>query len=154
MVIKNPITSPLSRPENDGSDLLKFRNLPSLSVEDAAWVAGITPEALHGFLAAAGIKVATGGDGVTRISLNDLLRGGFSLVSRKETQVTMLRTQLHGALEREKGLAAALQMQLGKPAHGWEESESAEVITPAPAPVTEVTPQGGKAERTRKTRKR
>lgn len=110
-----------SRTENDGSDLQRLRNLPSLSLEDAAWVAGISPEALNGFLEAAGIKVATGGDGVVRVPVNDLLRGGFALVSRKETQVTMLRTQLHGALEREKGLAAALQMQLGKPAHGWEE---------------------------------
>ncbi|MBF0610629.1 MAG: hypothetical protein G8345_15335 [Magnetococcales bacterium] len=121
-VIKNSTTTPASRNDSEGSEVQKIRALPSVTLEDAAWLAGITPEALQGFLEAAAIKTAAT-DGSTRVAVSDLIRGGFSVASRRETQVTMLRTQLHSALEREKALANALQLQLGKPAHGWEEGE-------------------------------
>lgn len=154
MIKTSSSSSTAPRPEVEGSDLLKWRGMPSLTMEDAAWLAGITPEALGGFLAGAGIKVASGSDGVARVAVQDLVRGGFAIASRKETQVAMLRSQLHAALEREKSLAQALQLQLGKPAHGWEQGENAsEEGKPAVAAAPAQTPAAS-LERSRKSKKR
>lgn len=78
--------------------------LPVLPVEEAAWVAGITPEALRHFLAAAELTEKEGG-----VALGDLLRTAFSLLSQREAQVEMMRLQLMASLHPERAPLAHLE---------------------------------------------
>jgi hypothetical protein len=87
-----------------------YERLPALSVNAAAWIAGVTPEAFAHLLESSGRSCPDS------IALLDLARSGFFLLAQKETQVAMLRLQLNAALEREKELVAALQAKIAFPA--------------------------------------
>ncbi|MBF0154471.1 MAG: hypothetical protein HQL64_12085 [Magnetococcales bacterium] len=91
-------------------DLAPFENLPPLSREDAAALAGITPEVLDRILENSG-TVGEGGEGKP-LSILHLLRAGFALLGRKEAQAAMLGLQLGRALEREKSLVTTLQSRI------------------------------------------
>ncbi|MBF0623601.1 MAG: hypothetical protein HQL82_02220 [Magnetococcales bacterium] len=87
-------------------DLSPIETLPLLTREEAAWLVGMTPEALDRVMTACGREAGE------NIGLLDLLRSGYALVGRKEAQAVMLGTQLTRALEREKELAEALRSRV------------------------------------------
>ncbi|MBF0123951.1 MAG: hypothetical protein HQL60_01285 [Magnetococcales bacterium] len=87
-------------------DPTPYEKLPLLSIHAAAWIAGITPEAMKYMLESSG-RVCP-----EVIAMLDLARSGFSLLAQKEAQIGMLRLQLGAALEREKELTIALQSKL------------------------------------------
>ncbi|MBF0370907.1 MAG: hypothetical protein HQL52_15770 [Magnetococcales bacterium] len=96
-------------------DLSHLDTLPGLTLADGAWLAGISPEALGEFLREgdqAGIlKVSKDKEG--DIPLEDLVRLGFSLLGRKEAQLTMLRL-----LGEQKAESEAEENSLNTPAGG------------------------------------
>ncbi|OSM01813.1 hypothetical protein [Magnetofaba australis] len=95
----------LDRP---GSDAIRADDLPDVSLTNAAFLAGVAPEALRRLLAIAAVKPQD-----NEINLGELIRAAFLALTTKETQTAMLRLQLHAALEREKSLVEALQQQIG-----------------------------------------
>ncbi|MBF0159018.1 MAG: hypothetical protein HQL58_05790 [Magnetococcales bacterium] len=103
-------------------DPTPYERLPLLSIQAAAWIAGITPEAMKYMMESSGRSCPE------VIALFDLVRTGFSLLAQKEAQIGMLRLQLGTTLEREKELTAALQNKLSfEPA-----TLPAAAVTPAP----------------------
>lgn len=85
-------------PVNEAS---RFEKLPPLTLEEAAWLAGVTPEAMGLFLDNGGLRPAL----VEKkgVALLELVRIGYSLLSQKETQLEMMRL----LLDREPDLSAA-----------------------------------------------
>lgn len=76
-------------PLNDAS---RFEKLPPLTLEEAAWLAGVTPEAMGLFLESGGLRPAlVEKKGVAPL---ELVRIGYSLLSQKETQLEMMRLLL------------------------------------------------------------
>ncbi|MBF0424919.1 MAG: hypothetical protein HQL66_03755 [Magnetococcales bacterium] len=90
-------------------DLAPLEKWPRLSREEAAWLVGITPEALDRFMIGSGVASDDRG-----LSILQLLRAGYALLARKEVQAAMIGQQLSRALEREKQLVATLQSRVLK----------------------------------------
>ncbi|MBF0462213.1 MAG: hypothetical protein HQL87_12540 [Magnetococcales bacterium] len=90
----------------ENSDPKRLENLPQLSLAEAAWMAGVTPDSFERFL-----EVANLGP-VRSLPILDLVRAGFTLLGQREAQLAMFRLQLAAALQREKELTEALQSQL------------------------------------------
>lgn len=91
-----------------------LRNLPSFSLEEAAWVVGITPEALERFLRLGNAEVS-GKEGERRVDLVALARTGFDLLSQREAQVEMLRLQLSADILPEHALQPEVEVAGAKP---------------------------------------
>ena len=89
-------------------DTTRFENLPSLSVAEAAWMAGVTLEAYERFMTVAGVN------DLRAVGPDKLVRTAFTLLGQKESQLVMLRLQLAATLQREKELAEALGSKLSQ----------------------------------------
>jgi hypothetical protein len=98
----------MSQTEFEAVDATRFEGLPSLSVAEAAWMAGVTLESYEKFLTVAGV------DDLRSIKPDELLRVAFTLLGQKESQLVMLRLQLAATLQREKELADALGSKLSQ----------------------------------------
>ncbi|ABK45765.1 hypothetical protein Mmc1_3275 [Magnetococcus marinus MC-1] len=106
-------------------------DLPELSLKDAAWLAGITPDAMLRFLAAAGLELDTDQDASElQLTVPQLMRAVFLLLGQKDNRIAMLRMQLAAALNREKELAAALQADLADDTPILESSEPMVLMQP------------------------
>jgi hypothetical protein len=86
----------------------RFKDLPNLTVSEAAWMAGVTLEAYERFMTVAGIT------DLRAIQPDKLVRTAFTLLGQKESQLVMLRLQLAATLQREKELAEALGSKLSQ----------------------------------------
>lgn len=84
----------------------RFQDLPSLSVSEAAWMAGVTLETYERFMTVAGVE------DMRAVRPDVLIRTAFTLLGQKESQLVMLRLQLAATLQREKELAEALGSRL------------------------------------------
>lgn len=89
-----------------------IRELPLVTTADAAWLAGMTAEAMEQLLGAAHLKAVVDSQGTRKMALSEIFRAGFGQLGQKESQVTMLRMQLAKALEREQELAGLLSGKL------------------------------------------
>ena len=89
-------------------DTTRFENLPSLSVAEAAWMAGVTLEAYERFMTVAGVN------DLRAVGPDKLVRTAFTLLGQKESQLVMLRLQLAATLQREKELAELLGSKLSQ----------------------------------------
>jgi hypothetical protein len=98
----------MSQTEFETVDASRFEGLPSLSVSEAAWMAGVTLESYEKFMTVAGV------DDLRSIKPDELLRVAFTLLGQKESQLVMLRLQLAATLQREKELADALGSKLSQ----------------------------------------
>ncbi len=98
----------MSQPEPESVDASRFETLPSLSVTEAAWMAGVTLEAYEKFMSVAGVE------DLRSIKPDELIRTAFTLLGQKESQLVMLRLQLSATLLREKELADALGSKLSQ----------------------------------------
>ncbi|MEO5363464.1 MAG: hypothetical protein H7838_07555 [Magnetococcus sp. DMHC-8] len=90
----------------DTLDPRRLDNLPPLSLAEAAWMAGITPDAFERFLEAANLSH------LRNLPMMELVRAGFTLLGQREAQLAMFRLQLAAALHREKELTEALHSKL------------------------------------------
>lgn len=126
---------------SENFDTKRLDDLPQLSLAEAAWMAGITPDAFERFLDAASLGH------LRTISLIELVRSSFTQLGQREAQLAMFRLQLAAALHREKELAEALHSKLT--------AGSAELFTPRsdlkpskppspPPPSTSSAPSFGK----------
>jgi hypothetical protein len=109
----------------DNPDLKRLENLPQLSLSEAAWMAGITPDALERFLAASALGAAR------TVPLLELVRASFTILGQREAQLAILRLQLTASVQREKELTEALHANL---------SEGYHFLNVTPAPTPEPTP--------------
>ncbi|MBF0193569.1 MAG: hypothetical protein HQL71_03385 [Magnetococcales bacterium] len=98
----------MNQTEFEAVDAKRFEGLPSLSVAEAAWMAGVTLESYEKFMTVAGV------DDLRSIKPDELLRIAFTLLGQKESQLVMLRLQLAATLQREKELADALGSKLSQ----------------------------------------
>ncbi|MBF0184699.1 MAG: hypothetical protein HQM06_09970 [Magnetococcales bacterium] len=112
----------LDTPET--TDNNRLENLPPLTLSEAAWMAGITADALERFLASTTLGA------VRSLSVLDLVRACFTLLGQREAQLAIFRLQLTASLQREKELTNALHSKL---------HEDLQLATP-PAPTAEVVP--------------
>ena len=69
-------------------------------------MAGVTTDSFERFLEAAGLSH------LRTLPITELLRGGFTLLGQRESQLAMFRLQLASALQREKELTEALHSKL------------------------------------------
>ncbi|MBF0453583.1 MAG: hypothetical protein HQL72_02055 [Magnetococcales bacterium] len=98
----------MDRSESETVDTTRFDTLPTLSVTEAAWMAGVTLEAYERFMTVAGMT------DLRSIKADKLIRTAFTLLGQKESQLTMLRLQLAATLQREKELSEALGSKLSQ----------------------------------------
>nr|CRH08121.1 Conserved protein of unknown function [Candidatus Magnetococcus massalia] len=101
-------------------------DLPELDLKDAAWLAGVTPDAMARFLKSAGLDIDTEDPEEAQLTVPELLKAVFLLLGQKENRIAMLRIQLAAALNREKELAAALQSGL---------TDDSPALEPEPDPI-------------------
>lgn len=87
-------------------DPKRLETLPQLSLAEAAWMAGITPDAFERFLSAANLSH------LRTMPITELVRAGFTLLGQREAQLAMFRLQLATALQREKELIEVLHSKL------------------------------------------
>ncbi|MBF0098970.1 MAG: hypothetical protein HQM05_16725, partial [Magnetococcales bacterium] len=109
----------------DNPDLKRLENLPQLTLSEAAWMAGVTPDALERFLAVSALGA------VRTVPLLELVRAAFTILGQREAQLAILRLQLTASLQREKELTEALHANL---------SDGLNFLTVTPAPTPEPTP--------------
>ena len=132
----------------DTLDPNRFDNLPPLSLAEAAWLAGVTPDSFERFLEAASLTH------LRHMPMTELIRAGFTLLGQREAQLAMFRLQLAAALHREKELTEALHSRLTEGAiihHPMAVAvPPAAPSTPPPAPPAGATPPA----LPRKTKKR
>jgi hypothetical protein len=98
----------MSQSEFETVDADRFKDLPSLSIAEAAWMAGVTIEAYEQFMSVVGVE------DVQTTKPDRLVRTAFTLLGQKESQLLMLRLQLAAALQREKELAELLGSKLSQ----------------------------------------
>ncbi|MBF0308451.1 MAG: hypothetical protein HQL56_02820 [Magnetococcales bacterium] len=115
--------------------LNRWRDHPALSLQEAAWLAGLAPEVLVHVLDAAGILPAGGVAEPRLVKVPELIRAAFALLGQREAQNALLRVQLDKALERERDLGQSLREKLG-PMPGQPMAPTPLVSPPVPpAPV-------------------
>lgn len=107
-------------------DAKQLENVPPLARAEAAWLAGITPDAFERFLLAAGL------DKMDAISVMELVRVGFTQLGQREAQLAMFRLQLAAALQREKELTETLHSKLTKGAAALFPASTGAPVTPPP----------------------
>ncbi|WP_130471388.1 hypothetical protein [Candidatus Magnetaquicoccus inordinatus] len=95
----------------DSPDQKRLDNLPQLTLSEAAWMAGITPDALERFLTSTPLA------GMRNLPLLELVRACFTLLGQREAQMAIMRLQLTSALQREKELSEALHSKLSEGLH-------------------------------------
>ncbi len=83
--------------------------LPPMPLAEASWLAGVSLDSFERIVQASGMEVIQERYGQRLITLQGILRVGFSLLGQRESQLAMLRIQLERALAREKELTEALQ---------------------------------------------
>lgn len=88
------------------------RELPSLTVTDAAWLAGVTEETLQRLITTGRLSQVGDRTGTTRVGMGDIFRAVFVQFGQKDSQIAMLRMQLASAIQREKELAELLHGKL------------------------------------------
>ncbi len=129
---------------SDNSDSKPLEALPPLSLAEAAWMAGITPDAFERFLDAISLGH------LRQIPITELVRTSFTLLGQREAQVAMFRLQLASALQREQELTQALHSKLTE--------GSTEFFMPHTKPHTEqsapTTPVGKKNKLKKSKKKR
>ncbi|MBF0188914.1 MAG: hypothetical protein HQL50_13410 [Magnetococcales bacterium] len=93
-------------------DDAKLDEIPPLSLPEAAWLAGITPEAFSAFLEISNADVEKTDEDERSIRLLDLIQAAFTVLGQRESQMVMLRMQLAKALSREKDLVEILKKRI------------------------------------------
>ncbi|MBF0584016.1 MAG: hypothetical protein HQL80_07250, partial [Magnetococcales bacterium] len=83
-------------------DPKRLESLPPLSLAEAAWMAGITPDAFERFLEATNLGH------LRTLPITELVRAGFTLLGQREAQLAMFRLQLSAEKKKKKELAEAL----------------------------------------------
>lgn len=89
------------------SDTSRLETLPDFPISLVAGMAGVADEAMRRYLEEANVSARNG-----MVSIENLLRGTFTLLGRKENQSILLRDQLSIALQREKELTETLRSGL------------------------------------------
>ena len=129
---------------SDNSDSKPLETLPPLSLAEAAWMAGITPDAFERFLDAISLGH------LRQIPITELVRTSFTLLGQREAQVAMFRLQLASALQREQELTQALHSKLTE--------GSNEFFMPHsklhPEQSSPVTPPVGRKNKVKKSKKK
>ncbi|MBF0342465.1 MAG: hypothetical protein HQL95_16090 [Magnetococcales bacterium] len=98
---------PLTEPVLTLVDASRLDGIPSCSLAEMAWMAGLAEEALRRYLEEANTLAGEAG-----LPLPALIRAAFTLLGRKENQAAMLRQQLTSTLERERELSETLRVGL------------------------------------------
>ncbi|MBF0588919.1 MAG: hypothetical protein HQL53_07325 [Magnetococcales bacterium] len=154
--VRQPVAAPV---REERSDQPRWDQVPPMSLQEAAWICGVSQDAFERIIRASGMDVVKGPLGRRTISLQNMLRVGYSLLGQRESQLAMLRIQLDKALTREKDLATVLQSGVA-----LDDPLNITTATPKPEPKVEVkalktvsksvaTPSGARSKAPRKLSK-
>ncbi|MBF0620822.1 MAG: hypothetical protein HQL54_02730 [Magnetococcales bacterium] len=156
-----PLTNTAGQPEpmSDGFDIAYLESAPIVPLADAAWLAGLTPDAFTGFLKDTNIPLLKNPQGVQCIRIIELIRAGYGLLGQKESRILMLRMQLEKALNREKELVEILGTQVSlkpdlRPTPAKPTPDMAAPSNKEPMPTKGKKGKKGKAGKARKGKKK
>lgn len=127
-------------------DTQRLEGLPQLSLAEAAWMAGITPDAFEQFLGAISLSH------LRHVPITELVRAAFTLLGQREAQVAMFRLQLATALQREQELTEALHSKLtaGSAEFFMPQTPSRSAPSPSTSPLSPVSHKKSKKRKKKK----
>ena len=127
---------------DENFDTERLLALPSISVAEAAWMAGITPESYEKFREQANLAH------LPAVPMTELVRSCFTQLGQKETQLAMFRLQLAAALKREQELSEALRSKLTL------NMTASYTLSPEPEITNKTSSNSGKNTSNKKSKKR